>query len=125
MREVAGTGIARAFGSQVMSWARFVPAASPALQVLSDSFGIVSVTRSVAGRWVVQLAEKAPSFIAIVQPVENDTTNLHVLQVESYDYTAGTFQFVHRTAAFGSLGSLALSDTIDEIWLMTIGRQGL
>ena len=57
--------------------------------------------------------------------MENDTTNLHEFKVEAYDYTAGTFTFVHRTAAYGSLGSLALSDTIDEIWLMVIGRTGL
>jgi hypothetical protein len=123
MMEVLGNSPVMAFGQQVVSWARFVPAAAPAAQVMLDQFGIKSISRSVAGRWVVTLAEKSPGFVAFVGGVENDTTNLHAVNVESYDYNAGTFTFVHRTAAFGSLGSLALSDTIDEIWLAVIARK--
>lgn len=124
MREVAGDSVKRAYGSQVDSWARFVPSGATD-QVLLDSFGIVSITRSVAGRWVVKLAQKHSSFVAFVGCVENDTTNLHDVRVESYDFAAGTFTFVHRTAAFGSLASLALSDTVDELWLQVSGRQAI
>ena len=122
MMEVLGQSPAMAFGQQVFSWARFVPSGATS-QTLLDQFGIKSITRSVAGRWVVTLAEKSPGFVAFVGGVENDTTNLHDIRVEAYDYSAGTFTFVHRTAAFGSLGSLALSDTVDEIWLMVIARK--
>jgi hypothetical protein len=115
----------KAFGSCVVSWARFVPAASPALQVPGDQFGVKTITRDAAGRWTVVLAEKSAGFVAFVGFVENDTTNVHLGRIESYDYAAGTFTFVHRTAAFASLASLALSDTVDEIWLAVIARQGL
>jgi hypothetical protein len=113
------------FGNCVAAWARFAPAAAPALQVPSDTFGIKTITRSVAGRWVVTLAEKSAGFVAFVQAIEDDTTNLHDVRIESYDFVNGTFTFVHRTAAFGSLGSLALSDAVDGIQILVLQRQGL
>ena len=122
MIETLGKGAKYGYGTRWDGWARFTPAASPDLQVLKDSFGIVSITRVVDGRWRVQLAERPTSFIALVGGVENDTTNLHDVRVEAYDYTNGTFDIVHRTAAFGSLGSLALSNAIDELWVYVDGR---
>lgn len=123
MIELLGHSLVKGYGQLVLSWARFVPAASPAAQVLGDQFGITSIVRTAAGTWTVTLSEKAPGFIVIPGWVENDGTNLHVVNVESYDFTAGTFVMKHRTAAYGSLGSLAASDTIDEINLLVVGRK--
>jgi len=121
MESNVGKANAKCFGQLVLAYAEFAPSGS-ASQTLTNNFGIVSITRSVAGRWVATLAEKFPGFVAIVTCVENDTTNLHELQVESEDTSAGTITFRHRTAAIGSLGSLALSDTIDKVKIMVLGR---
>jgi hypothetical protein len=122
MQSNVGVSLARCYGLQVMAWAEFVPAASPTTQVLVNAFGIVSIVRTAAGTWTVTLAEKFPGFIAIPSCVENDTTNLHEMQISSEDYTAGTLVLRHRTAAIGSLGSLAVSDTVDKVKLLVLGR---
>ena len=125
MIETLGKAVKTGYGNRWDGWARFTPAASPDLQVLKDSFGIRSITRLADGRWRVQLAERPSSFVAHVDVVENDTTNLHEVRIEAYDYANGTFDFVHRTAAYGSLGSLALSNTVDELWVSVDGRIAL
>lgn len=117
----------QAYGQMVDGWATFVPNGNQ-FQTLTgvagiDAFGVKTIERLAAGRWRVTLAEKCSGFFPQVAPIENDTTNLHVLQVESIDLANGQFTFVHRTAAFGSLGSLALSDTIDMIAVGYTGRR--
>lgn len=125
MEQILGQSPARAYGSQVISWARFAPAASPAAQVRSDAFGIKSIVRSGAGVYVVTLAEKAPSFVANLTIVDT-STDLHDLKVTAYDYDAGTFTITHRSATLAALDAdftaLAASDDVDEIWLEVTGR---
>lgn len=116
------------YGGLVTSFARFAPSGAQfqpiSTDATMDSFGIRSIERLAAGRWKVTLAELSAGFVAQVQAIEDDTTNLHDCRVESYDFVNGTFTFVHRTAAFGSLGSLALSDTVDGISIMVVARPG-
>jgi hypothetical protein len=119
--DVAGAGLARAYGTQVFGWASFVPNGSQ-FQTLVDGFGIRTIERLAAGRWRVTLAEKCPGFMPSISFVENDTTNLHEAKIESVDLANGQFTFVHRTAAYGSLGSLALSDTVDQVLVSFVGR---
>lgn len=121
MQDCLGVFPAKSYGQLVAAFATFVPSGA-ATQTLTDAFGIKSIARSVAGRWVVTLAERFPGFSVALTALDNDTTNLHDLRLESVDLTAGTFTFVHRTAAFGSLASLALSDTIDAIHITVLGR---
>lgn len=121
MMDNLGQSVVRGFGQLVLAFATFVPNGSQ-FQTPADAFGIKTIERLVAGRWRVTLAEKHPGFVPIVQGVENDTTNLHDIRVESIDLTNGQFTFVHRTAAFGSLGSLALSDTVDQLLIQVCGR---
>ncbi|HEX6239963.1 MAG TPA: hypothetical protein VFZ61_03680 [Polyangiales bacterium] len=113
--------MAQGYGQLVVGFATFVPNGSQ-FQTLVDNFGIRSVERLVAGRWRVTLSEKSPGFAPCVVCVENDTTNLHDVRLEAISIANGTFDFVHRTAAFGSLGSLALSDTVDQLIIQVIGR---
>lgn len=122
MIEILGKGPAKAYGNGVIAWARFAPSGSAA-QTLADSFGIKSITRTGAGTWTVALAEKPAGFVVIVQEVENDATNLHYCRSDSHDYNAGTFVATHRTAAYGSLASLALSDTVDQIQILVMSRE--
>lgn len=112
---------ARCYGQQVFGWAKFVPNGSQ-FQTLDDAFGIKSVERLVAGRWRVTLAERCPGFRPSVDFIENDATNLHEYKIESIDLANGQFTFTHRTAAYGSLGSLALSDTVDGVLVSFVGR---
>lgn len=114
--------IVQGYGNQVLYWARFAPSGS-AVQTLADAFGIKSITRTGAGTWTVQLMERPAGFVSFGQEIENDATNLHYVRTESHDYTNGTFVLTHRTAAYGSLGSLALSDTVDQIQVFVSARQ--
>jgi hypothetical protein len=101
---------------------RWTPSAS-ATQTLTEAHGVLTVTRSGAGAYVVNLREPCKSLVAIVQVVENDTTLYHVARVESSSASAGTVTLSHKSVAFASVASgPTASDTVDELQVIILQR---
>jgi hypothetical protein len=96
---------------------RFTPAASPALQTLSEGKGVASVTRTGAGAWTVQLDDtKVKDLECFVGCIENDTTVMHQVRVESQSASAGTIAISHKALTFASAASLVVVDgTITDV----------
>lgn len=112
-----------AYGPETrVAYVRWAPSGS-ATQTLSESQGVVSVTRSGAGAYTVNLPVKPKDLIAIVQIVEDDTTLYHFARVESQSPTAGTVSISHKSVAFASVASgPTASDTVDQLEVLILMR---
>ena len=74
---------------------RFTPAASPALQVLTEGENQLTITRTAAGAWTLQLlAAGAKDIECFAACIENDGTT-HMVRVSSQDEAAGTVALLH------------------------------
>jgi hypothetical protein len=83
-----------------LCYVRFTPAASPAAQVLTEAQGITGVTRTGAGAFTVAFADKPKAVIPLgAHAIENDTTHLHQVRVESTNAAAGTAAVTHKASA--------------------------
>ncbi len=97
-------------------------ATSAPVQVLTDSKGVASVTRSAAGTYAVNLAIPASKHVeAVVQVVQNDITNYHFCEITSI--TNSVVNIKHRTVAYaGVAGPPSLSDNAGNIQVLIFAR---
>lgn len=104
---------------------RFTPTAVAGAQVMSENWGVKSVSRTGTGTYRVQLADKHPGFVWHVETITSDTTSFHTVRVEAYSVANGTLDVVHRAVANASVASgiTAASDTlISEIIVLVYAR---
>ena len=118
------TGVVKGFGNNpLVAACRFTPSGS-ATQTLTHSFGILSVTRTGAGAWTVQLAPelRGAPFFPRIEVVEDDTTNYHWVDVTTITESTGQFTCRHRTQVYASVASApTASDTVDQIQIFVFG----
>ncbi len=102
---------------------RFTPGASQAAIVVSEQWGIASITRTGAGAYDIKLQGKVKGLCAVAVGQENDTTNYHWVRVESQNDATATVSISHKTQVFASVASApTASDTIDAIVVLIYGR---
>lgn len=99
-----------------LAFVRWAPSAS-GTQTITDAEGVVSVTRTSIGLYVITF-DKIPSVIIPMNAshVSAGTTLYVDTRVKTTDAVAGTATVNLRTVAFASVASgPALSDTIEEV----------
>lgn len=111
------TGSLKSMGPDVrIARVRWAPS-NAATQTLTEAAGVVSVTRSGAGAYTINLMDtKLKDLECVIQVIENDTTHYHVARVESLSLTAGTVTVSHKSVVFADVATgPAGSDTVDQL----------
>ncbi len=110
-------------GAGPIAACRFTPGASQAAIVVSEQWGVTSITRDNTGLYTIAIAGKPKGVCAVVAVQENDATHWHVGRVESQSDSAGTVTISHKSVAYASVASgPSLSDTVDGLVVLIYGR---
>ncbi len=109
--------LVHAWGPEVrVARVRWTPSGSAA-QTLTEACGVSGVARTGAGAYTISLVDtKVKDLECFVSCIENDTTVMHQVRVESQDVTAGTVSVSHKVLTFASAASLVVVDgTITDV----------
>ncbi len=118
-----GTGSNCKAVAGIQAAVRFTPGASQAAIVVQEQWGVQSITRVSTGLYDIKLQGKVKGMCAYACGQEDDTTNWHVVRVESQTDSTATVRVSHKSVVYASVASgPSFSDTIDAIVVYVYGR---
>lgn len=106
----------------VIAFARFVPTAVNGAQVLTDAFGVLSVSRTAAGLYTVQLTERPAQGCTVLFQVQTTDVLFHEAKVLSVANAGvdGTVTLSHRSVAYASIASGPSASDTGDFWNVVV-----